>query len=214
MKTKTRGIRTLLAAVIIFTVSCAITFIYGMFFDSLTDFLWIQILLLILADIVPLLVYKRIMRESWELYGFTKQNVAWSVIIGIVVSAAFIVINFYGGTDGVRPKPMTELIIWLFFYMHVAFYEEMLFRGLLQGALIDWLGTWKGITLTVVVCTLFHFPNQFISGGFTVQAATSYFISLLPIGFFFGFLTYKLKNIYFGLIIHTSINYVHFLIDR
>jgi hypothetical protein len=36
------------------------------------------------------------------------------------------------------------------------FGEEMLFRGVLQAALCDWLGTWPGLAIASVIFGLFH----------------------------------------------------------
>ena len=55
-------------------------------------------------------------------------------------------------------------------YAVVAFAEETLYRGFLQGRLEGWLGYWPGYLITALLFTALHLPARLLGGEPLAQA--------------------------------------------
>lgn len=169
--------------------------------------LWIIILL-------PILIIKKIRKESWESTGISKHNLKASILIGFILAIITIaeVILFSSKSLGELEQNLTLNVLWgLLYFIVVGFCEEFMFRGYLQTRLIQWVGRWKGWLLTSIVMALIHIPQRMASMGLSPKEAIISALLLIPISLTMGYIMIKTENIIAVGIYHTFANWVNIL---
>lgn len=174
----------------------------------------INIAIVWLVMLSPILIEKRIKKESWESTGISMYNLKASIFIGVILGIITIlsVILF-------SSKSLTHIVhelnlssLWaLLYYAVVGFCEEFMFRGYLQTRLIGWIGKWKGWILTSIVMALIHIPQRMAAMGLSFQDAIISSVLLIPISLTMGYIMLKTENIVAPGIYHTFANWVNVL---
>ncbi|WP_187433079.1 CPBP family intramembrane glutamic endopeptidase [Natronococcus pandeyae] len=158
-----------------------------------------------LASIVPiygvLLLAVLLVAGPW---GATKVTVGWKLglfSIPITIPIAFVLAEFeyalyqpdpfVGSWTG--PQIVLFAVVMIGF---VALVEELLFRGLVQGAFVDYLGRWSGITLASVLFAAMH------SGHGVPELVAFAFV----IGFAFGVLYDRTGSLLTVIVLHGFLN--------
>lgn len=101
-----------------------------------------------------------------------------------------------------QPKWPAELAVWLALNLGVtALAEELLFRGLLQGALVERLGAARGIGLTAALFGLAHAP---FSATFALVAGVA--------GLGYGWVLQLSGRLAAAVLLHAAVNLLHFLL--
>lgn len=96
------------------------------------------------------------------------------------------------------PAYFIKLVIVISILVPLA--EELMFRGYLQGFLIQKLSRWKAIFLTSACFVLFHFsPSQ----GYTNLTVL---LSLFPLSCYLGFLRERQKSLWAPVTLHATFN--------
>lgn len=118
-------------------------------------------------------------RISLRDLGWTRpENPLREIALGLVGLAAFLAaMALVVATTGRHPQavlttalsyPISSRVLFLIAGAHIAFFEETVFRGYLQPALIARLGRWGGPIATAVVFAAWH-PPFFTLAGFLVR---------------------------------------------
>jgi membrane protease YdiL (CAAX protease family) len=98
---------------------------------------------------------------------------------------------------------------WLLLLFFGAFFEEIVFRGLLQPRFIHRYGIYRGIFLVAIVWAAFHFFSDSYSGtsdiGVVLRLASRVFTCLV-LGFVFSWLTLRSGSVLPAAIAHTLFN--------
>ena len=101
-----------------------------------------------------------------------------------------------------QPKWPDGLMLWLAVNLGVAVLaEELLFRGLLQPALIARLGTWPGLLLTAALFGAAHLP---FSPAFALVATLA--------GLGYGLVFQRSGQLRWAIALHAGVNLLHFLL--
>jgi hypothetical protein len=101
-----------------------------------------------------------------------------------------------------QPKWPAELAIWLAVNLGVtALAEELLFRGLLQGALVGRFGAVRGVALTALLFGLAHLP---FSPAFALVAGLA--------GLGYGCLLQLSGRLWAAVLLHGAVNLLHLLL--
>ena len=100
--------------------------------------------------------------------------------------------------------------IWLFLMVFPAFFEEMIFRGVLQTQFLRRYGVYRGLFLVGIVWAAFHFSSDFRFSGASdfavVQLLGFRLFVCLSLGFVLGWLTLRSKSLIPAAIAHTLYN--------
>ncbi|MNF26421.1 CAAX amino terminal protease self- immunity [compost metagenome] len=101
-----------------------------------------------------------------------------------------------------QPKWPAELAVWLALNLGVtALAEELLFRGVLQGALVARLGAGRGIALSAALFGLAHAP---FSLTFALVAGVA--------GLGYGWVLQRSGRLAAAVLLHAAVNLLHFLL--
>ncbi|SDH36191.1 hypothetical protein SAMN05216588_104143 [Pseudomonas flavescens] len=105
------------------------------------------------------------------------------------------------GVVGWQPKWPEMLWPWLIINLGVAVLaEELLFRGLLQQRLVEWLGVWPGILCAALLFGAAHIP---FSPGFAVVATVA--------GLGYGLAFQLSGRLSIAIALHGLVNILHFV---
>lgn len=164
--------------------------------------------------LLPILIAKKIRKETWESTGISKHNLKASILIGAVLAIITIASVVLFSSKGLRDigQKLTLSSLWaLVYYSIVGFCEEFMFRGYLQTRLMGWIGRWKGWILTSIVMALIHIPQRMASMGLSPKDAIISSALLIPISLMMGYILIKTENIAASSIYHTFANWVSVL---
>lgn len=127
-------------------------------------------------------------------------RLAWRGALATLLAVPMLAVAL--GVVAWQPKWPTELALWLAVNLGVtALAEELLFRGLLQGALVRRLGAARGIGLTAALFGLAHAP---FSLGFALVAGVA--------GLGYGWILQWSGRLAAAVLLHGAVNLVHFLL--
>ncbi|ERI91976.1 CAAX amino terminal protease family protein [Clostridiales bacterium oral taxon 876 str. F0540] len=177
---------------------------------SLNSIVNIAISWLILLS--PILIMKKINKETWESTGILKYNLKEAISIGFILAAIAIVSAVLFGSislENIGQKITLNTIYALVYYAIVGFCEEFMYRGYLQTRLICWAGIWKGWVITSIFMALIHIPQRMVSMGVPLREALINSILLIPISLTMGYIQIKTKNIAAAGIYHTFANWIN-----
>jgi len=125
---------------------------------------------------------------------------AWLTCIATLLLVRLLVMAL--GLLAWQPKWPQGLLLWLAINLGVAVLaEELLFRGLLQPALIRYLGTWPGLLLTAGLFGAAHLP---FSPLFAVVTACA--------GLGYGLAFHYSGRLSLAIVLHGAVNLLHFLL--
>lgn len=161
--------------------------------------------------ILPVVIITMRRKESLESIGITTKNLWQSIVIGVILSAAIILLS---NPKNIQKLPLIGMshVIALFFYAVVGFGEEFLFRGYLQNRLVAWLGTWGGLLLTAAIFVMFHIPQTLMLGS-DWERVLMKTANYVPIALFLGFVMLRTGNLMTIGLFHTFANWVSVLKD-
>jgi membrane protease YdiL (CAAX protease family) len=99
---------------------------------------------------------------------------------------------------------------WLLLNFFSAFFEEIIFRGLLQPRFLQRYGLYRGIFLVGIIWAAFHFASDFAySHASDLLVLSTLFFRLavcLVLGYVFGWLTLRSQSILPAAVAHTFYN--------
>jgi hypothetical protein len=125
---------------------------------------------------------------------------AWAVALLTLIGVPPLALAL--GLVAWQPKWPDDLWLWLAVNLGVTVLaEELLFRGLLQTHLIDWLGVWPGVLLTAVLFGAVHAP---FSPLFAVVAAVA--------GLGYGLIFHYSGRLSLAVLLHGAVNLLHLLL--
>lgn len=129
-----------------------------------------------------------------------RPHAAWLCALATLLAVPALALAL--GVVAWQPKWPPELAVWLAVNLGVtALAEELLFRGLLQGALVARLGAARGIALTALLFGLAHAP---FSIGFAVVAVVA--------GLGYGWVLQLSGRLWAAVLLHGAVNLMHFLL--
>lgn len=129
-----------------------------------------------------------------------RPRAAWSCALATLLGVPALALAL--GVVAWQPKWPAELALWLAVTLGVTVLaEELLFRGLLQGALVARLGAARGIGLTALLFGLAHAP---FSPGFALAAALA--------GLGYGWVMQLSGRLAAAVLLHGALNLLHFLL--
>lgn len=170
-------------------------------------------LLFSIYGIIALIILKRTDVLKFKLEGLKEGFIAGSIIIVILASILL------GLATGVIPVTVSASSI-LFYILEMIFIgvaEEVLFRGILQNAVMDYIGydsvgkIRSGIIISGVIFAAVHLSNAALP-GISFGAAMQQAISVVPLGLLFGAIYYRSKkNIWVVIILHAFNDFYTFI---
>ncbi len=173
------------------------------------DIIGTVILALVLAGPSLIVIGER--RESLSSLGLSSTNLVRSLILGLIVSAAYFLLSIASQRLSFVPFRMAHLWAFLDFSV-VGFSEEFVFRGYLQTRFVNLFGKWKGWALASVMMALYHIPAMYgIHGSTFIQSIISS-LSIIPISLFLGYLMLRTQNLVAPAIFHTFFDWLGTLI--
>lgn len=130
----------------------------------------------------------------------TRPGAAWACALATLLGVPALALAL--GVVAWQPKWPAELALWLAVNLGVTVLaEELLFRGLLQGALVARLGTARGIGLTALLFGLAHVP---FSPAFALAAGLA--------GLGYGWVAQLSGRLGAAVLLHAAVNLLHFLL--
>jgi len=151
---------------------------------------------------LPLYFVLRIRKQGMNSIGFTKLNLAKSIVLPFIILPTMAISSNYQGTNA------GQSIIKFIAFLPVGFFEEAVFRGYLQTRLINWIGKWWGLFLSSLMFSLWHLPYRLLVDRMTfayaiLNLSTSFLIGTLILGWVF-LLT---RNIVAPTILHVLVDW-------
>ena len=136
---------------------------------------------------------------EWSEFGLSRENISDSLSLSLGFIAAFIVMQTYSQglhlSTELSPTVVVQELIYCFALSGPA--QELVFRGLLFFSIMRWRG-WK--TALVVSSVLFGFVH--------VLKGAHYVIATTLIGFVYGYITYRTRNIVGPIVAHSLNNFI------
>ena len=159
------------------------------------------------VSIILVLVLARL---KFTKVGITRTNIFPSVITGVVLGAIFILSYTIipGIISGARLLPINVILHNVFYYfIIIAFEEELSFRGFIQPRLFPLLKKeWLTILIGGILFVFMHYPFQMAAHGMGFVEYFPLFISGAPLQFMwhciFSLIYRKFGNLYGGTILH------------
>lgn len=170
-------------------------------------------LLFAIYGIIALIILKKIDVLKFKLDGLKEGFIAGSIII------VFFVAIMLGLVAGIIPitASTSDIVLYVLHMFLVGVSEEVLFRGILQNSVMDYLGydtvgkIRLGIIISGAIFGVIHLSNAALP-GISFGAAMQQAISVIPMGVFFGAIYYRSrKNIWPVIILHAMNDFYTFL---
>ncbi|HEY8889509.1 MAG TPA: CPBP family intramembrane glutamic endopeptidase [Clostridium sp.] len=161
----------------------------------------------------PILIMKKVRKETWATTGVSKHNYKESILIGAILGIiTLVIVILYSSTSlSVIRGNLNLSAFWALFNFAVAgFAEEFMYRGYLQIRLMEWIGKWKGLILTSMVMALIHIPQR-MAYGLSPNEAIISAVLLIPMSLIMGYTMIKTENILAPGIYHTFYNWINVL---
>lgn len=171
----------------------------------------ISIMINWLIVLFPILIVKKIRKETWRNCGVSKHNLKQSIWIGIILAVLIITSALLLNSSNFEDvgQKFTINVFWaLLYYAVVGFSEEFMFRGYLQVRIMEWIGKWQGWIVTSILMALIHIPQRMALGLSPLEALISS-AYLIPISLIMGYIMIKTENIVSPGICHTFANWVN-----
>jgi uncharacterized protein len=155
--------------------------------------------------VVAWTVYRFRKHEPLKKIGFTRKAAGRDILIGFIVA-----LLIYGTGFGIsvlagwiRIESVAavagSIIISFIFFIFVAFFEEILVRGLILGSLLKSTNRYLALAISSVIFSLGHFFNP----DFSIVA----FINIFLAGIILGSIYIFTKSLWFSISLHFFWNY-------
>jgi len=171
----------------------------------------INIMILWLIMLSPILIVKKIRKETWGSTGISKHNLKQSILIGTILAIITVASVLLSSSKSLIDiaQNLTLSALWaLVYFAVVGFGEEFMFRGYLQIRLMGWIGRWRGWVLTSIFMALIHIPQRMATMGLSPKEALISSVLLIPISLIMGYIIIKTENVVAPSIYHTFANWV------
>lgn len=197
-------------SILFFAYYMIIIFLFGMlvfktniyqslsvYFSSKTFFRFIFYIPNVIVSLLPIFLILIFRRQSLDTIGLKKTKSWKSILLGIIGSIPFSVMNAMGPIrSGKTLNPNITDWIWIFLYylVCIAFVEEVVFRGYLQTRIFGLIkNKWIGIVLVGIMFSLMHVPFQMIRANMS----------------FVDFILYDMQHLITTMIIHIYLVYLY-----
>ena len=161
-------------------------------------------LVLAVFVLIALVLCKRTNVLKFKTEGF-KEGIATGAII--LVLGACVLITVLIGEMSISASSF-EIVFFVFYMLLVGFAEEVLFRGIVQNSVMEYIGTDSvakvriGIVISGVLFASIHMGNVLLPGVGYIDAFRQT-ISVIPIGILFGTVYFRSRNnIWPGVLLH------------
>ena len=149
--------------------------------------------------IVGSLLIMKYSKHEWSEFGLSRTNLSDSLSLSLGFVVAFIItqtihLELHFSTE-LGPIVVIQELVFCFAFSGPA--QELLFRGVLFFSLMRWKD-WK--TALVVSSVLFGLVH--------VLKGIQYVIATILIGFFYGYITYRTRNIIGPIVAHSLNNFI------
>lgn len=168
-----------------------------------------------LFQLLPIFLIVKIRKQSLKSLGLKKEKTLKSILLGLVFSIPFIVPPvIIAIMQGKQLIGLPNLIwLFLFYFLIIAFVEEIVFRGYLQTRIQGLIkGKWLSIVAAGLLFALTHIPFQMVSRDLGllefIMAHGSMILITFPIHVYLVFLYTRDQNILSVTITHTFINFM------
>jgi membrane protease YdiL (CAAX protease family) len=149
--------------------------------------------------IVGSLLIMKYSKHEWSEFGLSRTNLSDSLSLSLGFVVAFIItqtihLELHLSTE-LGPIVVIQELVFCFAFSGPA--QELLFRGVLFFSLLRWRD-WK--TALVV--------SSFLFGLVHILKGVHYVIATILIGFFYGYITYRTRNIIGPIVAHSFNNFI------
>lgn len=138
-------------------------------------------------------------KREWSDFGLSRDNISDSLSLSLGFIVAFIIMQFYSQglhlSTELGPIVVVQELIFSFALSGPA--QEIVFRGLLFFSIMRWRGWEAALVVSSVLFGLFH-----------VLKGVHYIIATTLIGFFYGYITYRTRNIIGPIAAHGLNNFI------
>lgn len=202
MKSYTRKDAFIALAYYLFTM--AALYICGMIFSGSGKY-YGNLLAVISIVIVLLLVRLKVSKVGIRIKGI-KPGVVTGLVMGVIFILGYTIIP--GIVSGSELLPANKILYNIFYYfVIIAFEEELSFRGFIQPRLYPLLKKeWIVLLVGGILFVLSHYPFQMASRGMNVIEYFPLFIAGAPMQliwhYVFSWLYRRFGNVYGGTILH------------
>lgn len=135
-----------------------------------------------------------------------RSGIKWTIVLSFIIILIFIVLNHIVHKN--EPNFQLELNVWLNTILLAGITEEIVFRGFLLRKLMDSYKFWLANTITALLFTSIHFPIWMYKGMFASYHILGSIISILLLGFIFGYIYHKSRSLWTVIIIHSLYNFL------
>jgi membrane protease YdiL (CAAX protease family) len=158
----------------------------------------------------PSLITMRGRKETWSSSGVTKHNLGKSLLLGVLLSTFYFVLNIL--TKKLEFRNMFEAFTPSHFWALATFFivgisEEFGFRGYLQTRLVAWLGKGLGWAIASISMALAHIVQRITIMGMSETDAIMDSFALIPISLLLGYIMLRAENVMAGALFHTFIDW-------
>lgn len=172
-------------------------------------------LVLAVFSIISLIFLKRMYVLKFKAEGFKEGILTGGIIVVIGISVI-------AGVAGYMGMPITaspfEIMVFVIHMLLVGIAEEVLFRGILQKSILEYMGTDSigkvrmGIIISSVIFASVHLLNTFLP-GISFTDALKQTISVIPMGVLFGTIYFRSKNnLWAVILLHAFNDFFTFLV--
>lgn len=187
----------------------------GSYFSSKTLFRLVFYFPYVLINLIPLFIILKLRKQSIRSIGIKMEKAGRSVVIGIIGSIPFTLLNISGPiSSGKTVNPDLLDLLWSFLYylICIALVEELVFRGFLQTRIQGLIGNkWLGIIVVGILFGLMHVPFQMMRANMPIFEFIMYdmphLITTCIIHVYLVFLYTRDNNILAPTIAHAIINF-------
>ena len=164
--------------------------------------LWVRLPLLLALGLIAVRVsglrFSEIGFRPWHAWTITEKSYFIQVLL---IASVVFPIALAGPISARFREPELMASLWSVFvpYLFFGFYQEVVYRGMVQSALERWLGAWA----IVVANLLFTFGPLHWHYFFTRPSlAVPMLASIFAIGLYFGAVYYRSRNLWMPAVFH------------
>lgn len=188
---------------------------FGKYFDNKAFFRFLFYIPLSIVTLLPIFIILNFRQQSIKSVGIKNEKVMKSILIGIIGSIPFSILNIIGPISSgktLNPNILDNLWTFLYFLICIAFTEELVFRGFLQTRIQGLIkNKWISIFVVGIMFGLMHVPFQMIRANMSLMDFVLYDLSHLLttclIHIYLVYLYTRDNNIIAPTIAHAIINF-------
>lgn len=187
----------------------------GSNFSSKPFFRFLFYIPFVIIEILPIFIILKIRNQSISSIGLKTNSTIRSILIGVIGSIPFSILNMIGPiSSGMKINPNFFDLLWtfLYFFICIAFSEELAFRGFLQtriqGLIIN---KWLGMVVVGLLFGFMHIPFQMLKANMSlvdfILSDMSHLITTCVIHIYLVFLFRKSNNLIAPIVTHTIMDF-------